>query len=107
MKGIDYMTIKVFINWDKQEALTETAYKAKMAEVKADENDLEEYVNDWLEDEIEDYIRYTLHETPRASIIFNLDEDDRQKIMENLRKNYEIQVEEDMEHDWEEFEFEV
>ena len=101
------MTIKVFINWDKQEVLTETAYKAKMVEVKADEDNFEDYVNDWLEDEIDDYIKFTLHEIPRASTIFNLDEDDRQKIMGNLRKSYEVQCEEDMEHDWEEFEIEV
>ncbi len=101
------MTIKVFINWGEREVLTETAYKAKLAEIKNDENNFDDYKDDYLTDEIDDYIRYTLNRVTNTLNVFNLTEKDRKNIFDNLRKNYEKQVEDDMETDWEEFEIEV
>ena len=101
------MTIKIFVNWHDEEVLTETAYKAKVAEVKSDENNFDDFKGDYLADEIDDYIKYTLHKTPNTLNIFNLTEKDKKNIFDNLRKNYEKQVEDDMETDWEEFEIEV
>jgi hypothetical protein len=101
------MTTKIFINWEDRDVLTETAYKAKVAEAKSDEINFDDYKDDFLKDEIEDYIKYTLHKIPNAENIFNLTDKDRKNILDNLRKNYEKSIEDDMETDWEEFEIEV
>ena len=101
------MTTKIFINWDKQEVLTKTAYQAKVAEVKSDKNEFDDFKCDWLADEVENYIRYTLKKSLNTETIFNLTDEDKQKIYEELHRNYERSVEEDFETDWEEFEIEV
>lgn len=101
------MTINVFINWNDREILTETEYKAKLAEIKNDEINYEDYKDDCLSEEIDDYITYTLDKAPTILNAFNLTDEDKKNIFDNLRKNYEKQVEDDMETDWEEFEIEV
>jgi hypothetical protein len=101
------MKINIYVNWDNREVLTETAYKAKVAEIKNDETNYDDYKDDCLSEEIGDYIQFTLDKVPTILNVFNLTEEDKKNIFNNLRKNYEKQVEDDMETDWEEIEIDV
>ena len=100
------MKVKIFIDWENQEVMTETCAKKYLEEIKADKDNFNDYVGDWLEDEIEDFLRNK--NMPRTfSTVFQLSEKYRDEILANLRKSYERTMENDFETDWTEMEIEV
>lgn len=100
------MKVKIFIDWENREVMTETCAKKHLEEIKADKDNFNDFAADWLDDEIEDFLRDK--NMPRTfSTIFQLSEKYRDEILANLRKSYERSVENDFNDDWEELEFEV
>lgn len=100
------MKVAFFIDWENREVMTEEGAKKHLEETKADTDNFNDYVGEWLEEEIDDFLRGK--NMPRDfSTVFQLSQKYRDEILANLRKSYERSVENDFETDWEKFEFEV
>ena len=50
------MKVKVYVDWQNEEIITEKDYKDRLAEAKADKQDYGYYETDYLSEHIEDWL---------------------------------------------------
>ena len=95
------MIIKIYVNWEEGEILTEREFddfkKNKVADILGDEFDRAEYINDYLRD-IKGY--------DYADLLF-MDEEDRREVEDLATKYLAECVGEELDHDFKEIELEV
>ena len=95
------MKIKIYVNWDEGEILTEKEYsdfkKDKVADILGDEFDRAEYINDYLRD-VKDY--------DYADLLFM--EEEERKLVTDCAVEYLAEcVGEEIDKDFKEIELEV
>lgn len=100
------MKVIIYVNWSKEEVITEKEYKKKLEEKKADKADFKEYVSDYLSDDIDCYLREK-REPLTFARVFNLTEKERKEIIDGMRESFKNQVEEDFSEEWEEVEIDI
>lgn len=95
------MKIKIYVNWDEGEILTEKEFsdfkKNKVADILCDEYDRAEYINDYLGN-VEGY--------DYADLLF-MDEEDRRKVEDYAAKYLAEYVCEELDKEFKEIELEV
>ena len=95
------MKIKIYVNWDEDEILTEKEFdnfkKNKVADILGDEYDRADYINDYLRN-VKGY--------DHADLLF-MDEEDRREVEDLATKYLAECVGEELDKDFKEIELEV
>lgn len=95
------MIIKIYVNWDEGEILTEKEFdnfkKNKVADILGDEYDRADYINDYLRN-VKGY--------DHADLLF-MDEEDRREVEDLATKYLAECVGEELDKDFKEIELEV
>ena len=95
------MIIKIYVNWDEGEILTEKEFdifkKNKVADTLGDEYDRADYINDYLRN-VKGY--------DHADLLF-MDEEDRREVEDLATKYLAERVGEELDKDFKEIELEV
>jgi hypothetical protein len=95
------MIIKIYVNWDEGEILTEREFddfkKNKVADILGDEFDRAEYINDYL---------HAVKGYDYADLLF-MDEEDRREVEDLATKYLAECVGEELEREFKEIELEV
>ena len=100
------MKVKIYVDWSKEEIITEKDYKDRLAEAKADKQDYGYYETDYLSEHIENWLDEH-HCSHSLADVFNMSERERKEVLDMCRKGYEEQIEQNFGDDWDECEFEV
>ena len=95
------MKVKIYVNWDEGEILTEKEFdnfkKNKVADILCDEYDRADYINDYLRN-VKGY--------DHADLLF-MDEEDRREVEDLATKYLAECVGEELDKDFKEIELEV
>ena len=103
------MKVSLFIDWSRQEIMSQAEGEELLASQKHDEGDYADYRGSYLNDIIEEWLKNhpTVHYSEFYAKLFDLTEAERAEIEAECRKGYEEQVESDFYEDWDEVRVEV
>ena len=103
------MKIKVFVNWNDKEIISQKESEVKLASCLKDQDSYKDYHDTYLDDIIEEWLddKNEVHLSEYYKKIFELSAEERAEIETKCRNRYEEQVKQDFSNDWDEVEIEV